>query len=125
VPHLESLLPVWIGVGGSPESVVRAARYGFSLMLAIIGGSPSRFAPFSEQFRQSLTTFGHPARPLGIHVPGHVAETDEQAEREFWPHWRLALSRVARERGFSPPTRETFAFDTGPEAPCASVCRRP
>ena len=80
VPHLESgPLPVWIGVGGSPESVVRAARYGFSLMLAIIGGPPPRFAPFSQLFRQALEQFGQPARPVGVHAPGHVADTDEQA----------------------------------------------
>jgi probable LLM family oxidoreductase len=113
VPHLDSTLPVWIGVGGSPESVVRAARYGFSLMLAIIGGPPARFAPFALLFRQALQEFGQPARPVGIHAPGHVAETDEQAQREFWPHWRAVLTRVARERGFSPPTRESFAFDVG------------
>ena len=115
VPHLESPLPVWIGVGGSPESVIRAARYVFSLMLAIIGGSPARFAPFSELFRQALREFGQPARPVGIHAPGHVAETDEQAQREFWPQWRLALTRVARARGFAPPTKESFALDLGPD----------
>jgi probable LLM family oxidoreductase len=115
VPHLESPLPVWIGVGGTPESVPRAARYGFSLMLAIIGGSPARFAPFSELFHRALTEFGQPPRPVGIHAPGHVAETDEQARREFWPQWSLALARVARERGFRPPTEESFAQDIGPD----------
>ncbi len=115
VPYLESPLPVWIGVGGSPESVIRAARHGFSLMLAIIGGPPARFAPFSQLFRQALAELGQPARPVGIHAPGHVAETDEQAQREFWPNWRTALTRVARERGFSPPTKESFAADIGPE----------
>jgi probable LLM family oxidoreductase len=115
VPHLESPLPVWIGVGGSPESVIRAARHGFSLMLAIIGGPPARFAPFSQLFRQALEEFGQPALPVGIHAPGHVAETDEQAQREFWPNWRTTLTRVARERGFSPPTKESFAADIGPQ----------
>jgi probable LLM family oxidoreductase len=115
VPHLESPLPVWIGVGGSPESVIRAARHGFSLMLAIIGGPPARFAPFSQLFRQALEEFGQPTRPVGIHAPGHVAETDEQAQREFWPNWRTTLTRVARERGFSPPTKESFAADIGPQ----------
>ena len=115
VPHLEAPLPVWIGVGGSPESVMRAARYGFSLMLAIIGGPPGRFAPFSELFQQALRELGQPARPVGIHAPGHVADTDEQAQREFWPKWRLALARVARERGFRPPTEDSFALDVGPD----------
>jgi probable LLM family oxidoreductase len=115
VPYLESPLPVWIGVGGSPESVIRAARHGFSLMLAIIGGPPARFAPFSQLFRQALEELGQPARPVGIHAPGHVAETDEQAQREFWPNWRTALTRIGRERGFRPPTKESFAADIGPE----------
>jgi probable LLM family oxidoreductase len=115
VPYLESPLPVWIGVGGSPESVIRAARHGFSLMLAIIGGPPARFAPFSQLFRQALEELGQPARPVGIHAPGHVAETDEQAQAEFWPNWRTALTRIGRERGFRPPTKESFAADIGPE----------
>src|SRR2546425_12390972 len=95
VPHLESgPFPVWIGVGGSPESVVRAARYGFSLMLAIIGGPPARFAPFSELFHQALERFGQPARPVGVHSPGHVAVTDEQARDEFWPRYLEVIRRV-------------------------------
>ena len=115
MPHLESgSLPVWIGVGGSPESVVRTARHGFSLMLAIIGGPPARFAPFSRLFREALEEFGQAARPVGVHAPGHVAESDEQAQEEFWPHWLETVSRVGRERGFRPPTRESFAYDVGP-----------
>ena len=116
VPHLESgPFPVWVGVGGSPESVIRAARYGFSLMLAIIGGPPARFAPFSRLFHQALRELGQPMRPVGVHAPGHVAETDEQAEAEFWPQWRETLTRVGKERGFRPPTKESFAYDVGPE----------
>jgi probable LLM family oxidoreductase len=115
VPHLESPLPVWIGVGGSPESVIRAARHGFSMMLAIIGGPPVRFAPFPQLFRQALEELGQPARPVGIHAPGHVAETDEQAQDEFWPQWQATITRVAAERGFRPPTRESFAADIGPD----------
>ncbi len=80
VPHTESgPFPVWVGVGGSPQSVLRAARYGFSLMLAIIGGSPARFAPFSQLFSQALESVGRDALPVGVHSPGHVAATDEQA----------------------------------------------
>src|SRR3984893_17966667 len=79
VPHSESgPFPAWIGVGGSPQSVMRAARYGFSLMLAIIGGAPARFAPFSQLFGQALAQFEQPALPVGVHSPGHVAATDEQ-----------------------------------------------
>jgi probable LLM family oxidoreductase len=114
VPYLEAPLPVWLGVGGSPESVVRTARHGFSLMLAIIGGPTARFAPFSRLFREALTELGQPARPVGVHAPGHVAETDEQARAEFWPQWRDTVTRVARERGFRPPTEESFAADAGP-----------
>src|SRR5580693_2921263 len=70
VPHLESgPFPVWVGVGGSPESVIRAARHGFSLMLAIIGGPPARFAPFSRLFREALERLGQPPRPVGVHAP--------------------------------------------------------
>jgi len=116
VPHLESgPFPVWVGVGGSPESVIRAARYGFSLMLAIIGGPPARFAPFSQLFQEALQQFGQPARPVGVHAPGHIAESDEQAQEAFWPHWQETVTRIGKQRGFRPPTRESFAFDVGPE----------
>jgi probable LLM family oxidoreductase len=115
VPHLESALPTWIGVGGSPESVLRAARYRFSLMLAIIGGPPARFAPFSRLFREALVKFGQPARAVGIHAPGHVAATDEQAVEEFWPLWRETIRRVSAERGFRVPTRESFMHDVAPD----------
>jgi alkanesulfonate monooxygenase SsuD/methylene tetrahydromethanopterin reductase-like flavin-dependent oxidoreductase (luciferase family) len=74
VPHLENgqRLPAWIGVGGSPQSVIRAARLGFSLMLAIIGGRPARFAPFAALFQQALANYGRPPLPVGVHGPGHV-----------------------------------------------------
>src|SRR5579862_9065839 len=81
VPHTEfGPFPAWIGVGGSPQSVVRAARYGFSLMLAIIGGPPARFAAYSQLFQRALEKFGKPPLPVGVHSPGHVAATDEQAK---------------------------------------------
>jgi probable LLM family oxidoreductase len=116
VPHLEAgPFPVWIGVGGSPESVVRAARYGFSLMLAIIGGSPARFAPFSQLFHEALTKFGQPERPIGVHSPGHVAATDEQALDEFWPRYLDVIRRYSKTRGFAVPTKESFLRETGPD----------
>jgi probable LLM family oxidoreductase len=116
VPHIEhGPFPVWIGVGGSPESIVRAARYGFSLMLAIIGGRPARFAPFSGLFREALEELGKPPRPVGVHAPGHVAVTDEQAVEEFWPRWLETIRRVSAERGFAVPTRESFMRDVGPD----------
>jgi probable LLM family oxidoreductase len=116
VPHTESgPFPVWIGVGGSPQSVVRAARHGFSLMLAIIGGSPARFAPFSKLFHQALESFGKAALPIGVHSPGHVAPTDEQAREEFWPRYEEVIRRVSRTRGFAVPTEDAFLREIGPQ----------
>jgi probable LLM family oxidoreductase len=115
VPHLETgTMPVWIGVGGSPQSVIRAAHYGFSLMLAIIGGSPARFAPFSELYRQALEQFGRAPLPVGVHSPGHVAATDEQARDEFWPYYLEVITRYSRIRGFAIPTRVSFMHEIGP-----------
>src|ERR1700730_16740147 len=88
VPHTEfGPFPAWIGVGGSPDSVIRAAHHGFSLMLAIIGGSPAPFAPFSQLFHLALERFGRSPLPVGVHSPGHVASTDEKARDEFWPRY--------------------------------------
>lgn len=116
VPHLESgPFPAWIGVGGSPESVMRAARYGFSLMLAIIGGSPRRFAPFSRLFRQALESLGQSPRPVGVHSPGHVAPTDEEARDEFWPRYLEVIRHYSRIRGFAVPTKESFMYEVGPD----------
>jgi probable LLM family oxidoreductase len=116
VPHMESgPFPTWLGVGGSPESVVRAARYGFSLMLAIIGGPPTRFAPFSRLFREALEKLGRAQLPVGVHAPGHVAATDEQAIEEFWPRWLETIRRVSQQRGFRVPTKESFIADAGPD----------
>jgi alkanesulfonate monooxygenase SsuD/methylene tetrahydromethanopterin reductase-like flavin-dependent oxidoreductase (luciferase family) len=116
VPHLESgPFPVWLGVGGSPESVVRAARHGFGLMLAIIGGPPARFAPFSQLFHQALEKYGQPARPVGVHAPGHVADSDDQAREEFWPHYLEVIRHASKTRGFAVPTKESFLREIGPQ----------
>jgi probable LLM family oxidoreductase len=116
VPHTESgLFPVWIGVGGNPQSVIRAARLGFSLALAIIGGPPSRFAAFSQLFQRALEQFGRPPLPVLVHSPGHVATTDEQAKAEFWPRWQEIFTLVAAERGFAIPTEQSFDRETGPD----------
>jgi probable LLM family oxidoreductase len=116
VPHTESgPFPVWIGVGGSPQSVMRAARYGFSLMLAIIGGSPARFAPFPMLFREALESLGKAALPVGVHSPGHVAATDEEAREEFWPRYLEVIRHVSKTRGFAVPTKESFMFEVGPQ----------
>src|SRR6266699_952292 len=116
VPHLESgPFPAWIGVGGNPQSVIRAARLGFSLALAIIGGPPSRFAAYSELFRRALEKFGQPPRPVLVHSPGHVAPTDQQAKAEFWPRWREVIALVAEERGFAIPSEASFDREAGPD----------
>ena len=115
VPHIEfGPFPVWIGVGGSPQSVIRAARHGFSLMLAIIGGSPARFAPFSQLFRQALGSVGREPLPVGVHSPGHVAATDEQAREEFWPRYLEVIRHYSKTRGFAIPTQESFISEVGP-----------
>jgi alkanesulfonate monooxygenase SsuD/methylene tetrahydromethanopterin reductase-like flavin-dependent oxidoreductase (luciferase family) len=114
VPHTEAgPFPAWIGVGGSPQSVIRAAHYGFSLMLAIIGGSPARFAPFSQLFQQALERFGRPPLPVGVHSPGHVAVTDEKARDEFWPRYLEVIRHYSKIRGFAVPTKESFLHEVG------------
>jgi probable LLM family oxidoreductase len=111
-PHTASgALPTWVGVGGNPASVVRAARYGFSLMLAIIGGNPARFARLSELFRQATVQAGHAPLPIGVHSPGHVAVTDEQAKEEYWPTYQTFLLDTRRQRGFPEITREYFEHE--------------
>jgi probable LLM family oxidoreductase len=115
-PPIESgTLRTWIGVGGSPESVVRAARYGLPLTLAIIGGSAQRFIPFAELYHQSLRRFGQATLPVAVHSPGHVAPTDEQAREELWPHYEKMMTRIGAERGWPPATRARFDAEAGPD----------
>ncbi|WP_281885406.1 LLM class flavin-dependent oxidoreductase [Agromyces rhizosphaerae] len=113
-PHVEGRLRAWIGVGGSPESVVRAAHHGLPLVLAIIGGSPARFAPLAELYRKALGQFGRDELPVAVHSPGHVADTDEQARDELWPHYADIMGRIGRERGWGPITRGHFEQEAGP-----------
>jgi alkanesulfonate monooxygenase SsuD/methylene tetrahydromethanopterin reductase-like flavin-dependent oxidoreductase (luciferase family) len=101
-------LTTWIGVGGSPESVVRAARYGMPLMLAIIGGSPLRFAPYIDLYYRALAQRGLDSLPIGVHSPGHIADTDEQAREDLWPSWREMRNRIGAERGWGPTSRVEF-----------------
>jgi probable LLM family oxidoreductase len=115
-PPIESgTLRAWVGVGGSPESVVRAARHGLPLTLAIIGGSPSRFLPYVQLYHESLSRYGKPAQPIAVHSPGHVAGTDEQAREELWPHYEGMMSRIGAERGWPPVTRAQFEREAGPQ----------
>ena len=101
-------LSTWVGVGGSPESVVRAARYGFPLTLAIIGGDPRRFEPYVELYHRALAQLGHGTLPVGIHSPGHIADTDAQAREELWPAYQVMRNRIGAERGWGPTSRAEF-----------------
>jgi probable LLM family oxidoreductase len=101
-------LTTWIGVGGSPESVLRAANYRLPLMLAIIGGNPRRFRPYVELYHQALAERGTAPLPVGVHSPGHVAETDAQAREELWPAYREMRNRIGAERGWGPTSRAEY-----------------
>ncbi|HUR95015.1 MAG TPA: LLM class flavin-dependent oxidoreductase [Gemmatimonadales bacterium] len=101
-------LRTWVGVGGSPESVVRAARYRFPLTLAIIGGSPRRFAPYVELYHEALAQVGADRLPVGIHSPGHIADSDAEACEQLWPHYEVMRNRIGAERGWGPTSRAEF-----------------
>lgn len=101
-------IPTWIGVGGSPESVVRAATYGFPLAIAIIGGEPARFAPFTDLYRRALQEFDQPALPIAVHSPGFVADTDDEARESMYPHFQESRNRIGAERGWGPGTRAQY-----------------
>jgi probable LLM family oxidoreductase len=104
-------LRAWIGVGGSPESVVRAAHYDLPLMLAIIGGDPQRFSPYVELYHRALAQFGRQTKPIGVHSPGYVAETDAQAREELWPDYKIMRDRIGKERGWPPMGRDEFVSE--------------
>lgn len=114
-PKTENGLTAWVGVGGSPESVVRTARYGYGLMLAIIGGAAARFRPYVDLYHRSLDSFGRPQLPVGIHSPGHIADTDEQAWEELYPAMEANRNTIGKERGWPPYSRLQFQNDLGPE----------
>jgi probable LLM family oxidoreductase len=108
-PKTESgRLKTWVGVGGSPESILRTARYGLPLMLAIIGGPPRRFAAYIGLYRQAAEKFGTIAHPVGIHSPGFIADTDEEAKEVFWPSYRVIRDKIGAGRGWPPVRREEF-----------------
>lgn len=115
-PTESGRLPAWVGVGGTPESVVRAAAYGLPLVLAVIGGSPARFAPLVDLYHRALAQYGKPTLPVGVHAPGHVAATDDEArEQHFAPH-RDAFARIGRERGWGAPmSRQDYDLMCGPD----------
>lgn len=115
-PH-QSRLPVWIGVGGTPESFTRAGTLGLPLMVAIIGGSFERFRPLVDLYREAGARAGHPPEllRLGVHAMGFVGETDAAAKDAFFPGWAHLTATIGRERGWSPPTRAQFEELAGPE----------
>ncbi|MGM7777817.1 LLM class flavin-dependent oxidoreductase [Arthrobacter sp. KNU-44] len=115
-PPLEHhLLPTWIGVGGTPESVLRCAQYGYPIIFAIIGGEPRRFAPLVDLYREAMEKYGHPMQQIATHSPGYVAPTDEQAREELFPHWLAQRNRIGAERGWGPASRGEFDAMCGPE----------
>jgi probable LLM family oxidoreductase len=101
-------LSTWVGVGGSPQSVLRAAHYGMPLMLAIIGGPPDRFASYVDLYRRAAKEFGTTAHPVGMHSPGFIADTDEEAREVFWPRYRVVRDRIGALRGWPPIRREEY-----------------
>jgi len=115
-PPLEHhLLPTWIGVGGTPESVLRCAEYGYPIIFAIIGGEPRSFAPLAGLYRDAMAKYGRPMQQMATHSPGHVAATDEEAREEFFPHWLAQRNRLGSERGWGPGSRREFEAMCTPE----------
>lgn len=110
-------LAVWVAVGGTPESVVRAAEYGLPMMVAIIGGQPARFAPLTKLYRDVYSKQGHDmARlQLGINSLGYIAENSQQAGDEFFPPYAAVMTRIGKERGWPPANRQQFDYATGIE----------
>lgn len=113
---VQAPLPVLIGVGGTPESAVRAARLGLPLIVAIIGGQPRQFRPLVDLYRQTWREAGHTAERLfvGVHNIGFLADTAAEARDIFWPGYRETFGRIGRERGWPPPTRPQFDAQCSP-----------
>lgn len=109
-------IPVWIAVGGTPESVVRAATLGLPMALAIIGGEPARFVPYVDLYRDAARQAGHdPASlPISINSHGFIADTEAEAVAAAFPPYMDAIGRIGRERGWPPPTRQRFDAERSP-----------
>ena len=110
-------LPIWVGVGGTPQSFARAGALGLPLMAAIIGGETRRFRPLIDLYREAGAQAGHPANrlKLGVHSPGYVAETTDEAIDDFIPGFARAISEIGKERGWPAMTRKDFDAQLGPE----------
>jgi probable LLM family oxidoreductase len=113
---LQNPLPIWVGVGGTPESFVRAGTLGLPLMVAIIGGEPKRFRPLIELYREAGRRAGHSAEKLivGLHAIGFLGDTTQQAAEDFWPGYAHTFTLIGKERGWPPATRVQFDAQRGP-----------
>ena len=113
---VQQSLPIWIGVGGTPQSFVRAGTLGLPLMVAIIGGETRRFRPLVDLYREAGKRAGHPPERLkvGMHSPGYVAATMKEAVDDFYPGWAKVVSDIGKERGWPPMTRRDFEAQMGP-----------
>ncbi|WP_370206186.1 LLM class flavin-dependent oxidoreductase [Pararhodobacter marinus] len=107
-PPLGQPMTTWVGVGGSPDSVVRVVRHDLQLMLAIIGGDPLRFKPYVDLYHRAVDQLGMTARPIGIHSPGLGAKPDEEARERLWPHYATNFGRIGRERGWGPMSKDKY-----------------
>ena len=116
---VQAALPVWVGIGGTPASAVRAGKLGLPLTIAILGGAPDRYVPFAELYRESAQQAGHdPVQlQLALNCHFHVADTSQQAADEFFPPYSQLMNRIGRERGWSPMDRRHFDYLRGPEGP--------
>ncbi len=114
---LQDPFPIWLGVGGTPESFVRAGMLGLPLMVAIIGGETHRFAPLVDLYRKSWTKAGHPPDEMkvGLHSLGYIADTTQQATDEYYPGYAETFTKIGKERGWAPVTRSHFDAQTGPK----------
>jgi probable LLM family oxidoreductase len=101
-------LKTWVGVGGSLQSVIRAAKYGLPLMLAIIGGDPNRFRPYVDLYLKTLSQLGKQAQPIGVHSHGYISNSDKQARDQLWPDYKIMRDRIGAERGWPPMQRAEF-----------------
>lgn len=113
---LQANLPIWLGVGGTPESFVRAGTLGLPLMIAVIGGETHRFRPFVDLYRKAGEQAGHPPEQLkvGLHSLGYVAHSQEEAVADYYPGYAETFTRIGRERGWPPVSRARFDAQNGP-----------
>jgi probable LLM family oxidoreductase len=114
-PRTPHKIPIWVAVGGNPPSAIRAGSLGLPMALAIIGGMPERFKPFVELFHKAAAHYGHDPKtlPVGLNTHGYVADTSQRAADEFFPSYAAQMSRIGRERGWPPTTREQFDHSLG------------